>query len=94
MADENTTGEGNQPEMVLKPETTQQDITPGPTPAALAGPVRRVAVIRAAVAVAAVPVAADVAGAVPAAAVVAVVTAVAGVTIAVAVVRWTTAARN
>ena len=30
MADENTTGEGNQPEMTLKPETTQQDITPGP----------------------------------------------------------------
>ncbi|WP_241656569.1 30S ribosomal protein S5 [Sphingomonas oligophenolica] len=27
MADENTTGEGNQPEMVLKPETTQQDVT-------------------------------------------------------------------
>jgi len=30
MADENTTGEGNQPEMTLKPETAQQDITPGP----------------------------------------------------------------
>ena len=27
MADENTTGEGNQPEAVLAPETTPQDIT-------------------------------------------------------------------
>jgi small subunit ribosomal protein S5 len=30
MADENTTGQGNQPEATLAPETTQQDITPGP----------------------------------------------------------------
>ncbi|MGN6376216.1 MAG: 30S ribosomal protein S5 [Sphingomonas sp.] len=30
MADENTTGQGNQPEQTLAPETTQQDITPGP----------------------------------------------------------------
>ncbi len=30
MADENTTGEGNQPEMVLAPETTAQDVTEQP----------------------------------------------------------------